>query len=163
MENWRCHVRAELIRRDGSQKDPYAGVFRSLFQLQDQCEIRQHIWEDVQSQSLEQDGITFVDLHRWLRESEHLSKKLSQTVSDLTCVLYFKEAEIQYWQSQVCRYRQEALSLARGSNTMRATLNQLEFTVERQAKELAALQKEHTRLREGMVEAWKEKGELLQR
>ncbi|KAK0140814.1 Autophagy-related protein 16-1 [Merluccius polli] len=163
METWRCHVRAELVQRDGSQRDPYAGVFRSLSELQEQFEVRQQIWEDVQSPSLDQDGITFVDLHLWLRESEHLNKKLSQTVSDLTSVLYFKEAELHYWQSQVSRYRQEALSLARGSNTMKATLNQQEFTLERQAKELSALQKEHTRLRKGMVEAWKEKGELLQR
>ncbi|KAG7251526.1 hypothetical protein CRUP_034725, partial [Coryphaenoides rupestris] len=124
---------------------------------------RQHIWEDVQSQCLEQDGITCVDLHLWLRESEHLNTKLSQTVSDLTSVLYFKEAELQYWQSQVSRYRQEALGLARGSNAQKATLNHLEFTVERQAKELGALQKEHMRLREGMVDAWKEKAELVQR
>ncbi|CAL8368920.1 unnamed protein product [Gadus morhua 'NCC'] len=163
MEKWRCHVRTELIQRDSSQKDPYAGVFRSLFQLQDNFEIRREIWEDLQSQSLEQDGITFVELHLWLRESEHLSKKLSQTVSDLTSVLYFKEAELQYWQSQVARFRREALSLAGGSNSLKATLNHQEFTLERQAKELAALQKEHMRLREGMVEAWKEKGDLLQR
>ncbi|CAL8299241.1 unnamed protein product [Merluccius merluccius] len=114
METWRCHIRAELVQRDGSQRDPYAGVFRSLSELQEQFEVRQQIWEDVQS-------------------------------------------------PRVSRYRQEALSLARGSNTMKATLNQQEFTLERQAKELSALQKEHTRLREGMVEAWKEKGELLQR
>jgi len=64
---------------------------------------------------------------------------------------------------RVSRYRQEALGLARGSNAQKATLNHLEFTVETQAKELGTLQKEHMRLREGMVDAWKEKAELVQR
>ncbi|KAM4607264.1 autophagy-related protein 16-1 isoform 2-T2 [Polymixia lowei] len=102
-------------------------------------------------------------LHLQLRESEHLTEKLSQTVSDLTTVLYLKEAELQYWQSQVSHYRQEALTLARGRKALKTALADCEFTIETQSKELAALRKEQTELREGLAEAWREKEELLQR
>nr|XP_020460424.1 autophagy-related protein 16-1-like [Monopterus albus] len=98
-----------------------------------------------------------------LRESEHLADKLSQTVSDLTTVLHVKEAELQYWQSRVTQYRQEALTLAKRSNTLKATLSEFEFTIECQAKELGALHAEQKGLKEELVQAYKEKEELLQR
>ncbi|XP_056250679.1 autophagy-related protein 16-1 isoform X2 [Seriola aureovittata] len=98
-----------------------------------------------------------------LRESEHLAEKLSQTVSDLTTVLYLKEAELQYWQSRVSQYRQEALTLAKGSNTLKATLSEFEFNIECQSKELGALRTEQKGLKEALAQAWREKEELLQR
>nr|XP_019952454.1 PREDICTED: autophagy-related protein 16-1-like isoform X2 [Paralichthys olivaceus] len=102
-------------------------------------------------------------LHLQLRETEHLSEKLSQTVSDLTTVLYLKEAELQYWQSRVSQYRQEALNLAKGNNTVKATLSEYEFTVECQSKELAALRAEQKGLKETLTQAGREKEQLLQR
>uniref|UniRef100_A0A3B4Z271 Si:ch1073-143l10.2 n=1 Tax=Stegastes partitus TaxID=144197 RepID=A0A3B4Z271_9TELE len=102
-------------------------------ELEDRFEIRAQILEDVQS---------------------------DQTVSDLTTVLHLKEAELQHWVSQ---YRQEALSLAKGSNALKATLSELEFTVECQSKELAALRLEQKGLKEASGQACREKERLLQR
>ncbi|XP_046869701.1 autophagy-related protein 16 isoform X2 [Hypomesus transpacificus] len=98
-----------------------------------------------------------------LKESEHLKEKLSQTVSDLTTVLYLKEAEILYWQSQVSRYRKEALTLAKRANALQANLSDSEFTVEVQAKELAVLRVEQRELKEALGGAWREKDDLLER
>ncbi|KAF7665873.1 hypothetical protein LDENG_00131120 [Lucifuga dentata] len=167
MGSWKNHVRAQLLQRDQTEKHPFEGVFISLSKLAERFEIRKQILDDVQSKSLERPGVEVGTdtrlLHLQLRESEHLEEKLSQTVSDLTTVLYLKEAELQYWQSQVSRYRQEALTLAKGSNTLKATLHECEFTIESQSKELAALRTEQRELREAMAEAWREKEELLQR
>lgn len=60
-------------------------------------------------------------------------------------------------------YRQEALTLAKGSNTLKATLSEFEYTVECQTKELAALRAEQKGLKEASAEALREKEELLQR
>uniref|UniRef100_UPI003AACB105 uncharacterized protein n=1 Tax=Centroberyx gerrardi TaxID=166262 RepID=UPI003AACB105 len=136
-----------------------------MSQLAERFEIRKQILDVVQSKSLEGRGLEVGNrlLHLQLKESEHLTEKLSQTVSDLTSVLYLKEAELQYWQSQVSRYHQEALTLAKGSNALKATLSDCEFTIESQSKELAALRTEQKELREALAEAWREKEELLQR
>ncbi|KAM8859406.1 uncharacterized protein AB9W97_019469 isoform 1-T1 [Spinachia spinachia] len=98
-----------------------------------------------------------------LRESEHLEEKLSQTVSDLTAVLSLKDAELQHWQSRVSRFRREALTLAKGNNTLRATLSEVEYTAERQSKELAALHAEQKALHQAWAQTWGEKEELLRR
>lgn len=60
-------------------------------------------------------------------------------------------------------YRQEALTLAKGSNRLKATLSEFEYTVECQSKELAALRAEQNGLKEASAEALREKEELLQR
>lgn len=65
--------------------------------------------------------------------------------------------------SRVSRYRREALTLAKGSNTLKATLSGLEYTVECQSKELAALRAEQKGLREALARARREKDELLRR
>ncbi|XP_067466457.1 autophagy-related protein 16-1 isoform X1 [Thunnus thynnus] len=167
MGSWKNHVRGQLQHRDQREKVPYAGVFTSLSQLEERFEIRKQILEDVQTKSLERGGVEAGKntslLQLQLRESEHLAEKLSQTVSDLTTVLYLKEAELQYWQSRVSRHRQEALTLAKGSKTLKATLSEYEFTIECQCKELAALHVEQKELKEAAAQAWKEKEELLQR
>ncbi|XP_031733946.1 autophagy-related protein 16-1 isoform X3 [Anarrhichthys ocellatus] len=167
MASWKNHVRARLQQRDQTEKLPYLGVFTSLSQLEERFEIRQQFLDDVQSKSLERGGFEVGRNIRLLllqlRESEHLEEKLSQTVSDLTTVLYLKEAELQHWQSRVSRYRQEALTLAKGSNTLKATLSEFEFTVECQSKELAALRAEQKGLHEALAQALREKEELLQR
>ncbi|XP_067373997.1 autophagy-related protein 16-1 isoform X2 [Channa argus] len=167
MASWRNHVRARMDQRDRTEKLPFVGVFTSLCQLGERFEIRKQIIEDVQSKSLEWGGVEVGKncrlLQLQLKESEHLAEKLSQTVSDLTAVLYVKEAEVQYWQSRVSQYRQEALTLAKSSNTLKATLSELELTMEFQSKELAALHLEQKKLREELAQACREKEELLQR
>ncbi|XP_051234583.1 autophagy-related protein 16-1 [Dicentrarchus labrax] len=163
MGSWKNHVRARLQHRDQTEKLPYVGVFTSLSQLEERFEIRKQILDDVQSKSGDEVGKNTKLLQLQLRESEHLAEKLSQTVSDLTTVLYLKEAELQYWQSRVSHFRQEALTLAKGSNTLKATLSEFEFTIECQSKELAAVRAEQKELKEALGQAWREKEELLQR
>ncbi|XP_054654698.1 autophagy-related protein 16 [Dunckerocampus dactyliophorus] len=162
MGSWKNQVRARLLLRDQREKHPYEGVFTSLSQLEERSEIRQQFLEEVQSNSSE-GGVNVRLLQLQLRESERLAEKLSQTVSDLTTVLYLKDAELQHWQSRVSRHRQEALTLAKGGNALKATLSQQEFTIECQNKELAALHVEQKGLKEALSQAWRDKEELLQR
>ncbi|KAM8738531.1 autophagy-related protein 16-1 [Acanthopagrus schlegelii] len=167
MGSWKNHVRGRLQQRDLAEKVPFLGVFSSLSQLEERFEVREQFLDDVQTKRLEGGGVEVGKntrlLQLQLRENEHLAEKLSQTVSDLTTVLYLKEAELQYWQSRVSHYRQEALTLAKGSNTLKATLSEFEYTVECQTKELAALRAEQKGLKEASAEALIEKEELLQR
>ncbi|XP_035028782.2 autophagy-related protein 16-1 [Hippoglossus stenolepis] len=167
MANWKNHVRARLQQRDQTEKLPHVGVFTTLSQLEERFEIRKQILDDVQFNSSERDGVEAGKntkiLHLQLRETEHLSEKLSQTVSDLTSILYLKEAELQYWQSRVSQYHQEARTLAKGNNTLKATLSEFEFTLECQSKELATLRAEQEGLKETLTQARREKDELLQR
>lgn len=159
---------AQLQQRDETEKVPFSGVFTCLSDVLELLEFRTQTLEDVHSKSLEKEvgvenGRQTRLLQLQLRESEHLGEKLSQTVSDLTAVLYLKEAELQHWQSRVSHYHQEALRLAKGSNSLKSTLSEYEFTVECQAKELASLQKEQERLKEALAHAQRENEQLLQR
>ncbi|KAM4590845.1 autophagy-related protein 16-like isoform 1-T1 [Odontesthes bonariensis] len=167
MESWKNHVRARIQQRDHKEKLPFVGVFTTLSQLEERFEIRKHILDDVQCKSFERGGVEVGRntrlLQLQLRESEHLADKLSQTVSDLTTVLYLKEAELQYWQSRVSQYRQEALTLAKGSNNLKATLSEFEFTIESQAKELSVLRLEQKGLKEALAQARRDEEQLLQR
>ncbi|XP_053292757.1 autophagy-related protein 16-1 [Pleuronectes platessa] len=164
MANWKNHVRAGLQQRDQTEKLPHVGVFTTLSQLEERFEIRKQILDDVQCNSSERDGVEAGKiLHLQLRETEHLSEKLSQTLSDLTTVLYLKEAELQYWQSRVSQYRQEARTLAKGNNTLKVTLSEFEFNIECQSKELTTLRAEQEGLKESLTQARREKDELLQR
>ncbi|XP_058508253.1 autophagy-related protein 16-like isoform X3 [Solea solea] len=167
MGSWKSHVRARLQQRDQTEKHPYVGVFTSLSQLEELFEIRKQILDEFQCQSLEGAGAAAEKntriLQLQLRETEHLSEKLSQTVSDLTTVLHLKEAELQYLQSRMSQYRQEAQNHARMSNTLKVTLSEFEFTIECQSKELAALCTEQQGLKETLAQACREKDELLQR
>ncbi|XP_047458339.1 autophagy-related protein 16-1 isoform X2 [Mugil cephalus] len=162
MTSWKNHVCARLQQRDHKEKIPFVGVFTSLSQLEERFEIRKQILGDVKSKSFEQGGNTRL-LQLQLKESEHLSEKLTQTVSDLTTVLCLKEAELQYLHSRVSQYRQEALTLAKGRNTLKASLSEFEFAIECQSKELAALLLERKRLKESLERAEREKERLLQR
>lgn len=60
-------------------------------------------------------------------------------------------------------YRQEARTLAKGSNTLKATLSEFEFTIECQSKELAVLRAEQKGLNEALAQARREKDALMQR
>ncbi|CAB1352593.1 unnamed protein product [Coregonus sp. 'balchen'] len=177
MERWKSHVRTRLFQRDCTQKDPFSGIFNTLSKLAEQLDLRDTLWDELQRPSSEGDGGLMVDhreLHLQLRESEHITEKLSQTVSDLTTVLYLKDAELQYCHShlhrpmspssiRVSRYRKEAVTQARGANVLQASLSEFEFALESQSKELAALRLEQRELREGLAAAWREKEELLER
>ncbi|XP_060895943.1 autophagy-related protein 16-1 isoform X2 [Labrus mixtus] len=167
MSSWRNHVCTSLQQRDRKEKIPYAGVFTCLSQLEERYEIRTHILDDVLCKSLGRGDVDVGKdsrlLQLQLRESEHVQEKLSQTVSDLTTVLYLKEAELQYRQARVSLFRQEALSLARRSNTQRASLSDLEHTLECQSKELADLHEEVRGLKKALAQARQENEELLQR
>ncbi|XP_010791457.1 autophagy-related protein 16-1 isoform X2 [Notothenia coriiceps] len=162
MRSWKNHVRGELQQRDQTEKLPFI-----VSRMEERFDFRKTCLDDVQSKSLDRGGREVGKdtrlLQLQLRESEHLAEKLSQTVSDLTTVLYLKEAELQYWQSRVSHFRQEALSLAKGSNTMKATLSEFEYTVECQSKELAALRTEQKGINQALEQACREKEELLRR
>ncbi|KAM3606289.1 uncharacterized protein V6R79_013854 [Siganus canaliculatus] len=162
MESWKNHVRARLEQRDLAEKLPFI-----VSQLEERFEIRKQILDDVQLKSAERGGAEVGKntrlLQLQLRESEHLAEKLSQTISDLTTVLYLKEAELQHWQSRVSQYRQEAVTLVKGSNTMKTTLSDLEFTIECQSKELAELHADQKGLKDALAQAQREKEKLLQR
>ncbi|XP_015240693.1 PREDICTED: autophagy-related protein 16-1-like [Cyprinodon variegatus] len=166
MESWKNHVRDRLFHRDDKEKLPFVGVFTKLSQLEEKLEIRKQILEDIQGKSLDiavESGINGKLFQLQLRESEHLADKLSQTVSDMTSVLYVKEAELQYWRSRVSQYHQEALNLAKAKKYLKATLIELEFTVECQSKELTALRWEQTQLKEALEQAQRDNEQLVQR
>ncbi|XP_028325440.1 autophagy-related protein 16 [Gouania willdenowi] len=134
--------------------------------MEERLEMRQQILEDVQSKSFENhpvEGRNTAVLQLQLKESEHVGKKLSQTVSDLTVALNLKEAELRYWQSRASLHRQEALALAKGSKSLKESLSELEYMVECQTKELTTLREERARLTEALEQACTEKERLLQR
>ncbi|XP_061546410.1 autophagy-related protein 16-1 isoform X2 [Phycodurus eques] len=163
MERWKSHVRARLQLRDQAEKLPYQGVYTTLSQLEERFEVRQQFLVQATSSEggVKVENVRLLQLS--LRESEHLAEKLSQTVSDLSTVLYLKDAELQHWQSRVSHHRQEALTLAKARNDLKATINQHEYTIERQTKELAALHLEQRSLKEALSQAWREKEDLLRR
>ncbi|KAF7220390.1 transcript variant X2 [Nothobranchius furzeri] len=167
MGSWKNHVRARLEQRDFKEKHPFIGVFSSLSQLEERLEIREQIWEDMHDKSVDGgEGVTGKDtqlIQLQLKESEHLVHKLSQTVSDLTSVLYLKEAELQYWQSCVSQHRQEALTLAKRNSNLNKTLVDLEFTVDLQFKELAALRLEKNKMKEALDQAHVDQEQTLHR
>ncbi|XP_061767537.1 autophagy-related protein 16 [Nerophis ophidion] len=162
MGSWKSQVRGQLLLRDQREKHPYEGVFTSLSRLEERFESRLQILKDVQSNSSES-GVNVRVLQLQLRESEHLAEKLSQTVSDLTTVLHLKDAELQHWQSRVSRHRQEALTLAKEGNALKASVARQEFAMECQTKDLAALHLERTGLKETLRQARRDKEDLLRR
>lgn len=63
----------------------------------------------------------------------------------------------------VSQFRQEALTLAKGKNTLKAALSEFEFTIECQSKELATLRLDQQGLKEALADALRDKDRLLQR
>ncbi|XP_077469074.1 uncharacterized protein LOC144084481 [Stigmatopora argus] len=165
MASWKSRVRSRLQLRDQREKHPFEGVYTILSQFEDRFDSRQQFVEDIQAGSTE-DGVKVQNvrlLQLGLRESEHLAEKLSQTVSDLTTVMHFKDAELQHWQSRMSHHRQEALTLAKASNALKDIIHRHEYTIEHQTKELAALHKEQCELKAALSEARREKEDLLRR
>ncbi|KAL0994343.1 hypothetical protein UPYG_G00120900 [Umbra pygmaea] len=166
MESWKSHVRACLFQRDCTQQDPFSGVFNTLSKLTERFDLRETFWDEVQRTSFKGDGAMTVDnraLQLQLIESEHITEKLSQTVSDLTTVLYLKDAELQYCHSQVSRFRKEAVTHAREANILQVTLLECEFALENLSKELAVRQLNQQKLSEELAVARREKDEFLER
>ncbi|KAM9455636.1 uncharacterized protein Hap1MRO34_019307 isoform 2-T3 [Clarias gariepinus] len=170
MEAWKSHVRAALIHRDCIQKDPFSG----LFSKEEMLDLRLGAWEDLErdrTQSANTNGVlqcpveekNSPQLYLQLKEEEQVRKKLVQKVLDLTSDLYLKEAELQYCNSQVSRYRNEAVLMARGACCLKNDLSEYEYKLECQSKALATLQLEQRTLREELALARQEKEELLER
>lgn len=99
---------------------------------------------------------------------------LWNSLSSLKCSQHFGAPKLQTDQSysnsqsltlcfSVSYLRKEALSLAKGSNSLKSTLSDYEFTLECQSKELATLHMEQKKLKEALAEAQRENDELLQR
>lgn len=65
--------------------------------------------------------------------------------------------------SSVTQYRREALTLTKESHKLRATLSELEFTVESQSKDIKVLLAEQKRLREALAQAQEDRERLMER
>lgn len=65
--------------------------------------------------------------------------------------------------SSVTQYRREALTLTKESHKLRATLSELEFTVESQSKDIKVLRAEQKRLREALAQAQEDREQLMER
>ncbi|XP_076876662.1 autophagy-related protein 16-1 [Brachyhypopomus gauderio] len=170
MERWKSHVRAELFQRDCVQKDPFSGLFNKVSRLEELLSLRVSVLEETEGHSSFANGtnrlangeeILLKNLE--LKEGEHIRKKLTQKVSDLTSNLYLKDAELQYCHSQVTRYRNEAVLLARGVYSLKNDLSEYQYKLECQSKELATLQLEQKKLSEELQVMYQEKEELLER
>lgn len=65
--------------------------------------------------------------------------------------------------SSVTQYRREALTLTKESHKLKATLSELEFTVESQSKDIKVLRAEQKRLREALAQAQEDRERLMER
>uniref|UniRef100_A0A3B1JLY7 Si:ch1073-143l10.2 n=1 Tax=Astyanax mexicanus TaxID=7994 RepID=A0A3B1JLY7_ASTMX len=133
MEPWKSHVRAKLFQRDCLQREPFSGLFNKS-RLEDMLNLHVSLLEDLERKK----------------------------VSDLTSVLYLKEAELQYCHS-VARFRSEAVLLAKGASLLKDDLSEYQYKLECQSKELAALRLEHKNLKEDLAVTRQEREELLER
>ncbi|KAG9263594.1 autophagy-related protein 16-1-like [Astyanax mexicanus] len=170
MEPWKSHVRAKLFQRDCLQREPFSGLFNKVSRLEDMLNLHVSLLEDLERNSSNQNGIKKQveeeappKLCLELREAQHDREELIQKVSDLTSVLYLKEAELQYCHSQVARFRSEAVLLAKGASLLKDDLSEYQYKLECQSKELAALRLEHKNLKEDLAVTRQEREELLER
>ncbi|KAG1971213.1 autophagy-related protein 16-1 [Pimephales promelas] len=115
--------------------------------------------ENGHSRCPNEDGTLYLRVN----EVEFLNQQLKQKIADLTSNIYLKEAELQYCHSQVARYRTEAVLLAQGTSCLKSDLEEYEYQLECQSKELTALRREHSKLTEEMAATKLQKEELLDR
>ncbi|XP_050977066.1 uncharacterized protein si:ch1073-143l10.2 [Labeo rohita] len=160
MDSWKSHVRAELFHRDCRQKDPFSGLFDNVSRLEEMLAFHMRLWKDMDTCRSPDEGGS---LYLRVNELEFLNQQLKQKISDLTSNIYLKEAELQYCHSQVARYRTEAVVLAQGASCLKANLEEHEYQLECQSKELTALKLEHSSLREKLTAANLHKEQLLER
>ncbi|KAI5629240.1 autophagy-related protein 16-1, partial [Silurus asotus] len=164
MEVWKSHVRAALIHRDCLQKDPFSGLFTKVSSLEEMLSLHMGVWEDLKRDRIQSRLLMALYTggnSSWMQTIFLL--QLTQKVLDLTSDLYLKDADLQYCHSQVSRYRNEAVLLARGACCLKNDLCEYEYKLECQSKELAALKLEQRTLREELAIARQEKEELLER
>ncbi|XP_067289731.1 autophagy-related protein 16-1 isoform X2 [Pseudorasbora parva] len=164
MESWKSHVRAELFHRDCRQRDPFSGLFDKVSRLEEMLDFHIKLWQasskENRSSTYPNEGDT---LYLRVNEEEFLNQQLKQKISDLTSNIYMKEAELQYCHSQVARYRTEAVLLAQRASFLKSDLEEYEYQLECQSKELTALRLEHNTLREELAATTLQKEELLDR
>ncbi|CAM4730150.1 hypothetical protein PO909_022496 [Leuciscus waleckii] len=164
MESWKSHVRAELFHRDCRQRDPFSGLFDKVSRLEEMLDFHIKLWQgsskENRSSRCPNEGGT---LYLRVNEVEFLNQQLKQKISDLTSNIYLKEAELQYCHSQVARYRTEAVLLAQGASCLKSDLEEYEYQLECQSKELTALRREHSTLTEEMAATKLQEEELLDR
>ncbi|XP_051972646.1 uncharacterized protein si:ch1073-143l10.2 [Xyrauchen texanus] len=163
MESWKSHVRAELYNRDCRQKDSFSGLFDKVANLEEMLDFHIKLWEDTCSSKEDGRSVTSGTLYLRVNEVEFLNEQMKQRASELTSSLYLKEAELQYCHSQVARYRTEAVLLAQGACSLKADLEEYEYKLECQSKELTVLRLEHRALREELTAANLQKEQLLDR
>ncbi|ROL54428.1 Autophagy-related protein 16 [Anabarilius grahami] len=164
MESWKSHVRAELFHRDCRQRDPFSGLFDKVSRLEEMLDFHIKLWqgsskENGSSKCPDKGGTLYLRVN----EVEFLNQQLKQKISDLTSNIYLKEAELQYCHSQVARYRTEAVLLAQGASCLKSDLEEYEYQLECQSKELTALRLEHNTLREELAATKLQKEQLLDR
>ncbi|XP_056322485.1 autophagy-related protein 16-1 [Danio aesculapii] len=168
MESWKSHVRVELFHRDCRQKDPFSGLFHKVSKLEEMLDFHVKLWQSMDTScSKENKGSRCPDeggtLYLRVNEMELFNQQLKQKISDLTSNIYLKDAELQYCHSQVSRYRTEAVLLAQGSSCLKANLEEYEYELECQSKELTALRLEQKTLREQLSAANLQNEQLLER
>ncbi|KAK2871219.1 hypothetical protein QQF64_002364 [Cirrhinus molitorella] len=166
MEPWKSHVRAELFHRDCRQKDPFSGLFDKVSRLEEMLSFHMKLWQNVDSfkekgssRCPDEDGTLYLRVN----ELEFCNQQLRQKISDQASNIYLKEAELQYCHSQVARYRTEAVVLAQGASCLKANLEEYEYQLECQSKELTTLRLEHSSLREELTAANLQNEQLLDR
>ncbi|XP_016092286.1 autophagy-related protein 16-1 [Sinocyclocheilus grahami] len=161
MESWKSHVRAELFHRDCRQRDPFSGLFDKVSRLEEMLTFhtKPSFKDNGSSRCPEEGGTLYLNVN----EMEFLNQQLKQKISDLTGNIYLNEAELQYCHSQVARYRTEAVVLAQGASSLKADLEECEYQLECQSKELTALRLEHSSLREELTAANLQNEQLLDR
>ncbi|XP_073686350.1 autophagy-related protein 16-1 [Garra rufa] len=168
MELWKSHVRAELFHRDCKQKDPFSGLFDKVSRLEEMLAFHVKLWQNMDTCSSKENGSSRCpdeggSLYLRMNELEFLNQQLKHKISDLTSNMYLKEAELQYCHSQVARYRTEAVVLAQGASCLKADVEEYEYQLECQSKELTALRLEHSSLREELTATNLHNEQLLDR
>lgn len=157
-------MRAELFHRDCRQRDPFSGLFDKVSRLEEMLDFHIKLWQtsskEIRSSRYPNENDT---LYLRVNEVEFLNQQLKQKISDLTSDIYLKEAELQYCHSQVARYRTEAVLLAQGASCLKSDLEEYEYQLECQSKELAALRLEHSTLSEELAATTLQKEHLLDR
>ncbi|XP_016128918.1 autophagy-related protein 16-1-like [Sinocyclocheilus grahami] len=168
MECWKSHMRGVLFLRDCRQRDPFSGLFDKVSRLEEMLAFHMKLWQDMDTCSSKENGSSRCPdeggtLSLRVNELEFLNQQLRQKISDLTSNICLKEAELQYCHSQVARYRTEAVVLVQGAFCLKANLEEYEYQLECQSKELTALGLEHCSLREELTAANLQNEQLLDR
>lgn len=151
---WKRHIRAELQRRDRSQKEGYEGLLETYLKLLDRLDLQNFLAEKLQLEIHRNDfsgSPTHHMTHETLcLEAAHLRiqhqlelaellkarAELAQTVLELNKTLQLKDVEIQDHRARISKQAQDISSLAKRCQDQKAYVEELE-------KEHELLQDEH--------------------